>query len=263
MLADDSIYVSGTFWASIVIAVVAIAAIIVTLLLWRRGNPRRQITYDTRVSRLVSPHAPSTAQIGVTVSGMTFDNPYLLELRVESRSRRDIGSDDFDRQKPLVFRIEAPVAVQIGDTTVAESAEVAINSGVIGIGPCLIRKGTVLFAQFLTEGQPNLKTDSPLKDIRVAGKAIGPGTWPVDQEIMSAPAGTVDFRYHLVSIVAVFLALGLGLLVGATALQPRTNPQHPTSTHSLGPGSGLSPPLIHFRPELFTIGRRTVAIRAK
>ena len=30
----------------------------------------------------------------------------------------------------------------------------------------------------------------------------------------------IDFRYHIVSIVAVFLALGLGLLVGATALQP-------------------------------------------
>jgi copper transport outer membrane protein MctB len=30
----------------------------------------------------------------------------------------------------------------------------------------------------------------------------------------------IDFRYHLVSIVAVFLALGLGLLVGSTALQP-------------------------------------------
>src|SRR5215471_2880455 len=30
----------------------------------------------------------------------------------------------------------------------------------------------------------------------------------------------IDFRYHLVSIVAVFLALGVGLLIGATALQP-------------------------------------------
>jgi Copper transport outer membrane protein, MctB len=30
----------------------------------------------------------------------------------------------------------------------------------------------------------------------------------------------IDFRYHLVSIVAVFLALGLGLLLGSTALQP-------------------------------------------
>src|SRR5207247_11007166 len=30
----------------------------------------------------------------------------------------------------------------------------------------------------------------------------------------------IDFRYHLVSIVAVFLALGLGIILGATALQP-------------------------------------------
>ncbi len=32
----------------------------------------------------------------------------------------------------------------------------------------------------------------------------------------------IDFRYHLVSIVAVFLALGLGIVLGATALQPGT-----------------------------------------
>jgi hypothetical protein len=32
----------------------------------------------------------------------------------------------------------------------------------------------------------------------------------------------IDFRYHLVSIVAVFLALAVGLVVGATALKPKT-----------------------------------------
>jgi Copper transport outer membrane protein, MctB len=31
----------------------------------------------------------------------------------------------------------------------------------------------------------------------------------------------IDFRYHLVSIVAVFLALTVGLVIGATALKPR------------------------------------------
>jgi Copper transport outer membrane protein, MctB len=31
----------------------------------------------------------------------------------------------------------------------------------------------------------------------------------------------IDFRYHLVSIVAVFLALAIGLVVGAAALQPK------------------------------------------
>ena len=32
----------------------------------------------------------------------------------------------------------------------------------------------------------------------------------------------IDFRYHLVSIVAVFLALAVGLIIGATALKPKT-----------------------------------------
>ena len=32
----------------------------------------------------------------------------------------------------------------------------------------------------------------------------------------------IDFRYHLVSIVAVFLALAIGIIVGVTALQPST-----------------------------------------
>jgi len=32
----------------------------------------------------------------------------------------------------------------------------------------------------------------------------------------------IDFRYHLVSIVAVFLALAVGLVIGATALKPGT-----------------------------------------
>jgi len=32
----------------------------------------------------------------------------------------------------------------------------------------------------------------------------------------------IDFRYHLVSIVAVFLALAVGLIIGATAIKPKT-----------------------------------------
>ncbi|MFN2523414.1 MAG: copper transporter, partial [Mycobacteriales bacterium] len=31
-------------------------------------------------------------------------------------------------------------------------------------------------------------------------------------------AAIIDFRYHLVSIIAVFLALALGIVVGTTAL---------------------------------------------
>lgn len=47
----------------------------------------------------------------------------------------------------------------------------------------------------------------------------------------------IDFRYHLVSIVAVFLALAIGLVLGATQLQPETtrflNSQSNTEKHQI------------------------------
>jgi Copper transport outer membrane protein, MctB len=43
----------------------------------------------------------------------------------------------------------------------------------------------------------------------------------------------IDFRYHLVSIIAVFLALAVGLVVGATALAPTTEALLKTAQHEL------------------------------
>ncbi len=43
----------------------------------------------------------------------------------------------------------------------------------------------------------------------------------------------IDFRYHLVSIIAVFLALAVGLVVGATALAPATEALLKTAENTL------------------------------
>jgi hypothetical protein len=43
----------------------------------------------------------------------------------------------------------------------------------------------------------------------------------------------IDFRYHLVSIIAVFLALAVGLVVGATALAPATEALLKTAENEL------------------------------
>jgi hypothetical protein len=90
------------------------------------------------------------------------ENPYLVTLRVESRSRKDIASNDFDRQKPLVFRPGTSFAAQIGDsTTWPPTAEIAVNDDEIKIGPCLIHKSLILLAELVTEGQPRVFCDSP------------------------------------------------------------------------------------------------------
>ena len=46
------------------------------------------------------------------------------------------------------------------------------------------------------------------------------GVQVLAQRIVLGQPPVIDFRYHLVSIVAVFLALAIGIVVGSTALKP-------------------------------------------
>ena len=60
------------------------------------------------------------------------------------------------------------------------------------------------------------------------GKVIGTETWPEDPDLgpRRDQSGFIDFRYHLVSIVAVFLALAIGIVLGTDLhmpITPKTN----------------------------------------
>lgn len=211
MLVSDSGYVSGTFWASIGLAVIAMLTIVVTVVLWRRGNPRRQILYYPLGFSLLSSRAPAARQIKITIDGTTFADPYLFQFWIESRSRRDIGSDDFDRQKPLVFSLGTPVAVPLGDpANWATIEDIAVDNGVIRIGPCLIRKGTIFATQFLTQGLPDVKCENPLKDVKVR-IASGGGTKELRHDIVPRTL----FPRPIGAIAWIILAVGVGLYVGA------------------------------------------------
>ena len=48
----------------------------------------------------------------------------------------------------------------------------------------------------------------------------------------------IDFRYHIVSLVAVFLALAVGLVLGTTALNQPILDRHPRPRHQLARTSG-------------------------
>lgn len=174
MLASESVYVSGTFWASIALAALAIITIAVTVVLWRRGGPRRLIVWSTPVvTSLLSSHAPQGGQIYVGIltgpgESRTLTDPYLVRLHVESRSRKDISRRDFDGERPLVFRLGAKFVSQIGDSTAwADGLEIAIENDEIKIGPSLVRKGQLLMAEILTEGRPGITCSNPLPDIVV------------------------------------------------------------------------------------------------
>ena len=58
VLASGAFYTSGTFWGGAG-AAVALVAIVVSVILWRFGGPRRRLTYSMPVATpLLSSHSP-------------------------------------------------------------------------------------------------------------------------------------------------------------------------------------------------------------
>jgi hypothetical protein len=174
VLASESTYVSGTFWASIGLAALALATIVVTVYLWRRGGPPRLIVYGAPiVTSLLSSHAPQNDQIFVSFrrpegSPRELRNPYLVKLRIESRSRKDIRREDFDDGEPLVFRLNTNFASQIGEPAArAQGVKIDVRKGEISIGPGLIKKGLILAAEFVTDGRPHVSWVGQLADVQV------------------------------------------------------------------------------------------------
>ena len=192
MLASDSAYVSGTFWVSIALAVIAVAAIVVSVVIWRRGNPKRLIVWDMPIatSLLSGQATPSLARrLMVMFDGEPVLDPFLVELLVESRSRRDISvRNDFESPpEPLVFTIDAPFCqlLKVVDRGQLEAMKIWPNG--VEIGPCTIRKGVVIRAQFVTTGRPEITHNKPLLDIDIRGHSdYKPPHFPVSVWLLAA-----------------------------------------------------------------------------
>ncbi|HUC60105.1 MAG TPA: copper transporter [Streptosporangiaceae bacterium] len=70
----------------------------------------------------------------------------------------------------------------------------------------------------------------------------------------------IDFRYHLVSIVAVFLALAIGIVLGAVALQPKVaNTLHTESERALKQNDQLNAEISKLKAQVAADGQFGVA----
>lgn len=96
---------------------------------------------------------------GAGYGGQVVDDPYVLVLEAQNRSRRDIRSSDFDQDKPLVFKIGTrPLAIEVqeGDEIVRTDQD-----GKIAIGPALIRPGQRVRLTAVTAGRPKVTCPNP------------------------------------------------------------------------------------------------------
>jgi hypothetical protein len=139
-------YTSGTFWAviSVVVALIGIAVGVTT---WLVGAPRRLITYSLPVTTsLLTTDSDrlgiKNPDLAVTYKGKLLKDPYLITLSMDSHSRRDIRSSDFDQNGSLSFEFDTPIIAVVGHPdSAAVPSTMSINGNSVRLAPVLIRRG--------------------------------------------------------------------------------------------------------------------------
>src|SRR5258708_7322616 len=115
--------------------------------------------------------APARSDLQVTLRGEIIAEPHVLPIRLESRSRRDIRSTDFDQDKPLVLDVGARIVAVLELKKLSESLpglDIAYEETKVSIGPTLIRRRQTMRFDLLVDGpNPVLTCQSPLVDVTV------------------------------------------------------------------------------------------------
>jgi hypothetical protein len=172
LAANDYWYTSGAFWgpASGVVAVVIMGAV-GALVAWRASIPKRLLTYRLLApTRLVSSESlgPSHANLLVRYQGVDLSDPYIVTLQVDSRSRKDIRSTDFDEEKPLTFDMGTRIIAVVGSDPAGPGAKTtSVTERTVKLAKGLIRRGPLLRLTLLTDGLPDVSCDNPLADVKV------------------------------------------------------------------------------------------------
>jgi hypothetical protein len=166
VLASSPFYTSGTFWAGAAVAV-AVVALVVPIVLWFLGSPRRLLVYSV-VSDTALLTSGAREQVGldlqVTLRGQVLDDPHVVQLQVESRSRRDIRGTDFENGMPLKLDLGTPILNLVTvDTGGSEMPDIKVQteSTMVSIGPGLIKKGQIISVGLLTDSPVLLTCPNP------------------------------------------------------------------------------------------------------
>jgi hypothetical protein len=197
MLASGPWYESGTFWGGAG-AVAAFAAIVVSVVLWRLGAPSRVLTYDTPVATpLISDQWHGIpGELQVTLDERPIGEPYLVVLRIDNKSRRDIRSSDFDQGRPLVADFGVPLIGASWDGTATIALEsVRPGEAEISVGPALIPGGQGLRLILITDGEPMLIWQSPLVGVKVREQSPADINWRGNSIVIGTMASTLLFAF--------------------------------------------------------------------
>lgn len=162
-------YTNGTLWA-VIGAVLAVLAIIVSIVLWRVGTPPSVLEYGvpTATALLNQRTTPPNAGLEVMVRGKAVSNPWVATLQITNRGRRDIKTADFDQAKPLIITFDSAEVVGMLNGNKLAGLPIRVDDHHIILEPTLIHGGQQIRMDLLTDGSPEPSCDSDhLIDVRV------------------------------------------------------------------------------------------------
>jgi hypothetical protein len=200
-------YTNWSLW----LAVIGIATLLATVVFWLLGRidwPRRLITYEVIMTSLLTTQLKGlTGDIQIMRDGRVLKDPYVVYIRLDYRSRKDLSSDDFDQGKPILFEFGAQIVNALGGTVTPDAA--GAGSTCLSIGPALVRRGRLARVTLLVEGQPRVRVQNPLANVKL--KDQSPGAQASRRTRLRAAQG------WLVLVAAAAVAIASGVFVFLTA----------------------------------------------
>jgi hypothetical protein len=104
---------SGDFSIDPVAAVLALIAIVVSFVLWRKSRIQPRLTHEITATPLVSIHAEGEGRITIELDGDPVEGVHLVQARLSNTGNGPIRAQDFER----------PLRISLGETAVPITVE--------------------------------------------------------------------------------------------------------------------------------------------
>jgi hypothetical protein len=164
MIGAEHWYASETFWAATAVGVALLIGVPTFLVTW---VPRQRLYYwAPPATPLLAPDTRGIADLEIRHGGRQLADPYLLEVTLRARGRRDIPSSAFDQGRPLVFDLGARIVkvLQVRwSPTSSLAPPVAIEGSALKVGPELVGRRQITTISVLVDGgRPHLVCTQPV-----------------------------------------------------------------------------------------------------
>ncbi|WP_089316993.1 hypothetical protein [Actinomadura mexicana] len=179
-------YSSGTFWTATGVVVTLLVGLGTGAVTYLTRFARQRLDYGLRtVAPLLTAPDGVRDDLELRHRGVKLERPYLTEVVLAGRGRRDIPRSAFDNGAPIRLNLGAAIVelLQVKTTDSASSTPpppVATDAEALLIGPGLIGRRQRITLSVLVEGEPDLSCEAPLPNARVRSRSVDPID-PVDR----------------------------------------------------------------------------------